>query len=194
MCDNGKLGDYRFEEGDDPRTSIDSSKPLVMDMEKIEIDFDADEAPFDENADLITYYELFEAVLHACGKVAYYWKMLKGINHGSYPIDEVVQKYSHDVQYYIDKCNEWKNEAERALETLKKFNYNGGRLPYRDRDFLNALVSEDRRTSYRGTIKLGKKNKIFILLRILKTVIRNVCLIGKSNHPKKAAEMRPFLF
>ena len=117
--------------------------------------------PFDEDADLLEYFELMSAVLHACGKVAYYWFTLRNIQTGCYPVDEVMKEYGHSARYYIDKVNEWRDEARKRLETLKYFNYNDVSLPYADRDFLNMLVTEDRRRSYRETVSLGKKNKKF---------------------------------
>lgn len=150
--------DFKFEEKDDPRTLTDE---LVPDAEKEEISFNADAAPFDtELTKLMEYYYQFEKLLSACGKVAYFFKTLQNIRRGAFPVEDLLRKYQHDEEYYKENVEKWVNEARATLEVLKGV-YEGETLPYSDKDFLNALVDEDRRRSYYGTIRLGKKHAKF---------------------------------
>lgn len=150
--------DFKFEEKDDPRTLTDE---LVPDAEKEEISFNADAAPFDtELTKLMEYYYQFERLLSECGEVAYYFKTLQNIRRGSFPVKDMLRKYGHDEAYYKENIDKHVAEARSALVNLKAV-YASEALPYSDKDFLNALVDEDRRRSYYGTIKLGKKHAKF---------------------------------
>jgi len=150
--------DFRIEEKDDPRTL---TNELVSDAEKEEISFDADVAPFDaELTKLMEYYYQFEKLLSECGEVAYYFKTLQNIRRGSFPVKDVLRKYGHNEEYYKENVEKYVASARSTLADLKNV-YKDEALPYSEKDFLNALVNEDRRRSYYETVHLGKKNKKF---------------------------------
>ena len=153
--------DYRIEEKDDPRTL---SNELVSDSEateKEEISFDAEMAPFDtEVTNLMEYYYQFESLLAECGEVAYFFKTLQNIRRNALPVKDLLRKYQHDETYYDANTKEHIGKAKLVLAKLKAV-YKDKKFPYVDKDFLNALVNEDRRRCYYETVKLGKKNKKF---------------------------------
>ena len=136
---------------------------IYPDEEKAKaIALETDESPFDIEKDtLLEYYRLFESLLRSVGKVAYYWKTRNNVHAGVPAVDEVAAKYGHRVGYYNFKLHEWIDKSNECLDDLVKFNYKNIKIPYKKKDFLKSLVSEDRRRCYYETIGRGKKKEIF---------------------------------
>lgn len=128
--------------------------------EKIAVNPD-DPKPFDEVAENIRrYWEDLRVVVAYCGKVAYFWGTLKGLNNGNPDVKDLAASRSRDREYYRGNVDHWVAKSRRALQIFKLSANEFGGFNYRDKDFLNGLISEDRRRSYYDTIAFGKKKGI----------------------------------
>ena len=136
MGENG----YSFEESDDRRTW---TGELVPDCEKAKTVLP-----------VLEYLGEFKALIDACGQVSYYFNMRRFVYAEVNKAKIVAAAYQHDLRYYNDQLNEWREKARRSFGVLTlhadKFGY---KFPDRN-DFLNGLtVSKDRREAFKDYLR-----------------------------------------
>lgn len=137
---------FSIEERDDKRT-LDGS--LVPDCEKVP--FGEETAPLP----VLEYLGEFKALIDACGQVSYYFNMKKFVAAGVNKAKNIASAYHHDLRYYSDQLNEWKEKARRSFAILglhaSKFGYEMPNSTKKEiNNYLNGLVvSKDRRDAYK---------------------------------------------
>lgn len=155
--------DYSIEERDDRRTWDDG---LVQDCEKAV--FFEEEVP---NSPVLEYLGEFKALIDACGKVSYYFNMKKFVSAGVNKAKNIASAYHHDLKYYNDQLNEWREKAKRSYAILSlhvdRFGY---KMPKAKNDFLNSLtVSKDRREAYKDYLDSCLKNNRTLSIQEMET-------------------------
>ncbi len=143
------IDDYSFEEADDERTWDGS---LVPDCERYEEEV--------ANMPVLEYLGEFKALIDACGQVSYFFNMKKFVSAGVNKAKSIASAYHHDLRYYDDQLNEWREKAKRSYAILSLhasgFGYT---MPEVRNDFLNSMtVSKDRREAYKYYLDSCLKN------------------------------------
>ena len=142
---------YSFEERDDERTwwDIDGNNQITPDSEKEE------RYPSDEELNAATFEAFYVAeflnLISCCGKVSYFYNMKLLMKDKNEKVEDVADKYHHDVKYYDDRYAEWAKKSRKSFALLKSYasNLNYEMLGY-ETNFLNSLaLCEGRRKCYR---------------------------------------------
>lgn len=115
---------------------------------------------FGAKGPVLEYLGEFKAMIDACGQVSYYWNMRRFIAAEVNRAKVVASAYQHDLRYYEDQFNEWREKARRSFDVLsiyaEKFGY---RMPPQ-RDVLNALaIHKGRREAYKDYLKVCLRNE-----------------------------------
>ena len=138
MRDDG----FRIEEVDDERTIDDT---LIPDCEAV---------PFTDENELslpvLEYVAEFKALIDACGWVSYYYNMKRFLAANANKAKIVASSYNHDLRYYNDQLNTWREKARRSFDVMSLHAKKFGFIVPNKNDFLNSLtLYKTRRDCYK---------------------------------------------
>lgn len=120
----------------------------------------------DEHLELLIleYVAEFCNLIDICGKISYHMSMIRCVKENITKAKNVAAAYQHDLGYYREQYNSWR---EKALRSWNVFRQKGAELGYEmpnnKKDFLNNLVFyKDRRRCYKDHLERWlKKGRTF---------------------------------
>ena len=173
VCNNGELGDYRFEEADDERTWVNSDEPLKTDEERAGFSAEFSELKYvpeyrrhetyapttrDRCDD---YWEIVKELLDSIG----HEKELRALvdNAGHHPVvDGVINNPKYEWETVGDIAKLENRSHDQAHRALKKFVQICEELavgfPYDEEKYLRSLHDRDKRDAYRSYMRTCRKN------------------------------------
>ena len=120
----------------------------------------------DEHLELLIleYVAEFCNLIDICGKISYHMSMIRCVKENITKAKNVAAAYQHDLGYYREQYNSWR---EKALRSWNVFRQKGAELGYEmpnnKKEFLNSLVFyKDRRRCYKDHLERWlKKGQTF---------------------------------
>lgn len=148
--------EYGFYESDDPRTW----DPAGLIPDCLAGAYSVHSSEVDK------FWDAFQKLVDACGKVSYFWRMARSMSEESHNrAKTVAATYKRDLAYYRGQKQIWVFEARRCLAMWQLCSYELGtefHLNDGGRDFLNAMLDSDRRDCARDTIKYARSKGLLL--------------------------------